>query len=46
MGGRTADWLVEKSDFYENLVVSPDLNLDFDLGFVKTPVQVGTPPKN
>jgi len=28
-----AGWVVEKSNFDENPVVSPDLNLDFDLGF-------------
>ena len=34
VAGRSAGWLVGKSDFYENLVVSPELNLDLDLGFV------------
>ena len=31
-----ADWVVGKSDFNENQVVSPDLDLNF--GFVKTVV--------
>ena len=34
VAGMSAGWLVGKSDFYENLVVSPELNLDLDLGFV------------
>ena len=29
-----AGWVVRKSDFNENPVVSLDFNLDFDLGFV------------
>ena len=36
MGGWVAGWVVGKSDFNENPVVSLDLDLDmdFDLGFV------------
>ena len=34
MAGWLAGWVVGKSDFNENPVVSPDLDLDFDLGFV------------
>ena len=33
-GGWLAGWVVGKSDFNENPVVSLDLDLDFDLGFV------------
>ena len=31
-------WVVGKSDFNENPVVSPDLDFDFDLGFVNTDI--------
>ena len=36
MAGLVAGWVVGKSDFNENPVVSLDLDLDFDLGFVKS----------
>ena len=34
MTGWSGGWVVGKSNLNENPVVSPDLDLDFDLGFV------------